>query len=672
MGTKRALIIGSDRDSFLPLERFLESRGFITTVALNYKEGFDRLFYEKPDIAIVLELISYKLSPALIEKINSSGYFEVVDVEKGKVGGGLKPVIIIESDRLDALTDFLESYINSGQSSPVSVKSGIEEKGNLEEIPYPRLLLKLYRNRFTGILVISSGVKLKLYFANGTPIFVEGGGLETALGRILIGRGKISKVDHERAVEAAVKSKRRIGDVLVEMGLVSPHELNSFLELQIKEKIINGFNCLQGTYIFKSGSGLVNRIVGHKINLLQVLYEGVKRSVDISSIEEAFSIKDGGNCEIKLKPGLKAEISDIGFTPKESRFIQLLKDGTINDLLGISRLNREETLKLLYFLYLLDLLEVSNTSPHPEVKGRPIDVLSENRITKDVITGDVITLEEEIVETESKPPPEGTGSVRLEKSRVFHDEEKKKVITDEILKFYSGLSQKNYYELLGVGINSKKDEIRTAYFGLAKRFHPDTHPNLDKDVKEKAEDIFATITVAYQTLSDDQKRAQYDSQIQLGRFQGADIKASYEAEIAYRKGEILLKNRRFEEARQEFKNAVNLSPNESAYIGALAWAIFLGAMDKDRVLHDVTKQLQKAIDLNPSLSQNYYYLGCVYKYTESESQAEACFIKALKYAPDYIEAKRELKLIQLRKSDKKEDKGKDKKDKGFWPNLFNK
>lgn len=687
MGTKRALIIGSDRDSFLPIERFLKSRGFITTVALNYKEGFDRLFYEKPDIAIVLELISYKLSPALIEKINSSGYFEVVDIEKGRIGGKLKPVIVIEADRLDALTAFIESYLNSSQSPPASAKSGVEERGDLEEISYPRLLLKLYRDKRTGVLVISSRVKLKLYFAKGIPIFVEGGDLETALGRMLMKSGKVSKADHERAVEAAAKSKRRIGDVLVEMGLVSPHELNSFLELQVKEKIINGFKCLQGTYIFKPESSFVSRIMGYlgyKINLLQVLYEGVKRFVDISRVEEVFSVKDGDSSEIKLNPNLKTEVGDIGFNPRESRFIQLLKDGPVNnDVLSISRLSREEALKLLYFLHLIDLLEVSNPRrPHPEVKDQAVDVSSGNReVTKEVITyqEDVITLEEEVAETESKPLLEGTGSVGLEKSKAFCEEEiksdrvkkeKKKVITDEILKLYSALSQKNYYELLGVSIDSKKDEIRTAYFSLAKKFHPDTHPDLDKDVKEKAEDIFATITAAYQTLSDDQKRAQYDSQIQIGRFQ--EVKASYDAEVAYRKGEVLLKQRRFEEARQEFKNAVNLSPNESAYIGALAWAIFLGTMDKDRVVHDVTKQLQKAIDLNPSLPQNYYYLGCVYKYAESESQAEVCFLKALKYDPEYIEAKRELRLIQMRKSEKKEDKGKDKKDKSFWPNLFNK
>lgn len=682
MGTKRALIIGSDRDSFLPIEQFLESRGLITTVALNYKEGFEKLFYERPDLAIVLELISYKLSPALIEKINDSGYFEVIDIEKGKIGQKLKPVIVLESERLDRLITFLESYLGMGQPSHDSAKAGIEERGDLKEISYPKLLLSLYSNKRNGILVINSKVKLKLYIADGIPIFVEGGDFETALGRMLMSGGKISKVDHEKAVDVAGKNKRRIGDVLVEMGLVSPHELNNFLELQIKEKIMSGFNCLQGTYGFKPESGIVSRIVGYKINLLQVLYEGVKRFIDIPSIEEVFLPKGGANAEIRLSPDLKVEISGVGFSPRESRFLQLLKDGAINDVSSTSRLSREETLKLLYFLFLLDLLKVSNLEPPLETKESPADAMGKNEeVAKEVnmLQEDVITLEEEVADTESEPPQEVRDSIRLEKFKVYHDEgikddpikkEKKEVLTDEILKFHSVLNQKNYYELLGVNIDSNKEEIRAAYFVLAKKFHPDAHPYFDKDIKQKAEDVFAIITAAYQTLSDDEGRAQYDSQFQVEKFQEA--KSSYDAEIAYRKGEVLLKHRRFDEALQEFKNAIDLSPNEATYIGALAWAIFVGTMDKDRVVHDVIKQLQKAITLNPKLAHNYYYLGCVYKYDESESQAEASFMKALKCDPEYTEAKRELRLIQFRRSEKKEDKGKNKKDRGFWPNLFNK
>ncbi|MFA6088572.1 MAG: molecular chaperone DnaJ [Candidatus Woesearchaeota archaeon] len=63
---------------------------------------------------------------------------------------------------------------------------------------------------------------------------------------------------------------------------------------------------------------------------------------------------------------------------------------------------------------------------------------------------------------------------------------------------------KDYYETLGVKKNSSKEEIRTAYKNLAKKYHPD----LNKD--KGAEDKFKEINQAYSSLSDDKKRAQYD------------------------------------------------------------------------------------------------------------------------------------------------------------------
>jgi len=61
---------------------------------------------------------------------------------------------------------------------------------------------------------------------------------------------------------------------------------------------------------------------------------------------------------------------------------------------------------------------------------------------------------------------------------------------------------KDYYEVLGVEKTASKDEIKKAFHKLAHKYHPDKNAGDDKKFKELNE--------AYQTLSDDQKRAQYD------------------------------------------------------------------------------------------------------------------------------------------------------------------
>ena len=66
------------------------------------------------------------------------------------------------------------------------------------------------------------------------------------------------------------------------------------------------------------------------------------------------------------------------------------------------------------------------------------------------------------------------------------------------------MSDKDYYELLGVPREASKDDIKKAYRGLAMKYHPDR--NQEKDAEEKFKDVGQ----AYSVLSDPQKRAQYD------------------------------------------------------------------------------------------------------------------------------------------------------------------
>ncbi|AEH53804.1 molecular chaperone DnaJ [Bacillus coagulans] len=76
------------------------------------------------------------------------------------------------------------------------------------------------------------------------------------------------------------------------------------------------------------------------------------------------------------------------------------------------------------------------------------------------------------------------------------------------------MSKRDYYEVLGVAKDASKDEIKKAYRKLSKKYHPDI--NKAPDAAEK----FKEIQEAYEVLSDDQKRAQYDQFGHAGPNQG--------------------------------------------------------------------------------------------------------------------------------------------------------
>src|SRR5262245_65387648 len=64
---------------------------------------------------------------------------------------------------------------------------------------------------------------------------------------------------------------------------------------------------------------------------------------------------------------------------------------------------------------------------------------------------------------------------------------------------------RDYYETLGVSKTASDDDIKKAYRGLARKYHPDRNPG-DK----QAEIRFKEIQDAYEVLSDSKKRSQYD------------------------------------------------------------------------------------------------------------------------------------------------------------------
>ncbi len=71
--------------------------------------------------------------------------------------------------------------------------------------------------------------------------------------------------------------------------------------------------------------------------------------------------------------------------------------------------------------------------------------------------------------------------------------------------------KKNYYDELEVSKTASKEVIEKAYKVLAKKYHPDSTTQEDKAASEER---FKAISEAYNTLSDDFKRKEYDKELE--------------------------------------------------------------------------------------------------------------------------------------------------------------
>lgn len=94
--------------------------------------------------------------------------------------------------------------------------------------------------------------------------------------------------------------------------------------------------------------------------------------------------------------------------------------------------------------------------------------------------------------------------------------------------------EKNYYEQLGVSREASPEEIKKSYRKLARKYHPDVSKETDAEAKMQA------INVAYDTLSDPEKKAEYDQMLDhpqgFAGFGGAAGAGGFEGGNFYRQG----------------------------------------------------------------------------------------------------------------------------------------
>jgi len=81
---------------------------------------------------------------------------------------------------------------------------------------------------------------------------------------------------------------------------------------------------------------------------------------------------------------------------------------------------------------------------------------------------------------------------------------------------------KNYYQILGLSPDCKKDDIKKAYRIYATKFHPDKQNN-DKFFEER----FQEIKEAYDILIDDNKRVQFDSQYRTSNYSSTNSSSNF-------------------------------------------------------------------------------------------------------------------------------------------------
>lgn len=147
----------------------------------------------------------------------------------------------------------------------------------------------------------------------------------------------------------------------------------------------------------------------------------------------------------------------------------------------------------------------------------------------------------------------------------------------------------DYYELLGVSRSASVADVRKAYMKLARERHPDRIS--EKAEKQKAEHEFQEITEAFNTLSNDRHRQEYDRSLDKPQARTPEALA----EEAYSQGEEAVKAQDFVEAAARFRAAAHHAPQEAKYKAALGRLL----ARSPQTSHEAATALEEAIKLEP-------------------------------------------------------------------------
>jgi len=181
----------------------------------------------------------------------------------------------------------------------------------------------------------------------------------------------------------------------------------------------------------------------------------------------------------------------------------------------------------------------------------------------------------------------------------------------------------DYYELLGVPPTAGSNEIRQAYVRLAKERHPDKFS--DPVAKEKAQAFFQDLTTAFNTLSNQSRRTEYDAERERPKPQTPEEIAR----DAFERAGQALEQGDFQQAVTFLHTAVHHAPGEIQYRVALGRT--LGRHRE--TAHEAVKVLEEATQLAPGSAPAWAELAVVYNGRGLKLRAQKAIETALRLAP---------------------------------------
>jgi len=483
------------------------------------------------------------------------------------------------------------------------------DAGDLADQPLPRVILELWRRGFGGHLRLSRGtLEQRFAWRGGALVGSESNDRDDTLGERLLQARRITPEQLERLV--AHREKRRVPEAtaLIALKLVEPKDLVRAIREQTTRRLVDAFGWAHGRYRVEPGDGPGEETGALRVDPLQVLQDGLaafwRPDRILSDLEGRLGLHAAPTerfaaVAARLHPGPDSEAIAGGVDPQR----------TFGETAATSL--APARLAVAWILAETGALAFHDETPATDSLGRGADeggtdAEGETPRATGADAEPRIEFEIQVRETGAAGADEQAGD---EDPLLELPSAEAEGLRKELTALHERLDEIDHYEVLGLPPDASPSAVKKAYFSAARRFHPDAVARLGlASLRREANELFARIAQAYQTLSSPDRRQAYD---QRGRGDGAPANHANrvaQAETLFRKGEVMVKVGNFKGALDFLRPCVELWPEEADYQALLGWALYKATPSRPEVARE---HLEKADALRGDDPLVLFRLGMV-------------------------------------------------------------
>jgi tetratricopeptide (TPR) repeat protein len=558
---------------------------------------------------------------------------------------------------------------------PPPVPAIIEDRrAAVDPSPIFQLIRDIYVGGRTGHLHFTRAKEWRsLRFLKGQILHATSDVEGEHLGDVLVRYGLLSQDDLDRARKVVLAERKKLGTVLDAMGLMAKGELEASIKLHVREVLFNVTEMPDVKYSFEElgEDTFLEEELQSRVAPGEMILEAARRIQEPAIVTAVL-----GDIDRVIAPASHPVLGaqKLTLTPTDG-FVLSRVDGTLTarEVFHLTPLPAEDTERSLFALLCTGAVEYRAPAARPRTGVRAGEPASGASTPATYPAPPPAAASPPAtspappaappppaaVARPSPPPAPRTDPAASEAARRASAEARRREIQD----LHDGLRSKDHFEILGIARSATADEVKDAYFRLARPYHPDAplDPSLE-DLRDKRSAVFIRLGDAYETLRNPTSRQRYETSFPprraprpeppapappgppAARPEPPDPAADERlAAVEFAKAQRLMSDEKYWDAIQLLEGAI---PRLEATASRRARVMLARAyMKNPKWRHRAEEVLGQVVREAPEAPEPYLVLGELYRGAQLRARAAAMYRKALQLSPRNEEALNALRAI---------------------------